>query len=86
MDADAILAYLSDGRRLGNDNVRELARAPDQVRMSVSAIPLYLMPHLDYLRLQQVLPRRRPGGRTAGVVARTAPATFRTGYVVSPRL
>ena len=40
VDADAILAYLSDGRRLGNDNVRELAGAPDQVRMSVSAIPL----------------------------------------------
>ncbi|KZV76457.1 hypothetical protein PENSPDRAFT_741294 [Peniophora sp. CONT] len=30
VDPDAVLAYLSDGRRLGNDNVRELAGAPDQ--------------------------------------------------------
>jgi hypothetical protein len=31
VEEDAILAYLSDGRRLKNDNVRELAGAQDQV-------------------------------------------------------
>lgn len=32
VEEDAILAYLSDGRRLRNENVRELAGAEDQVR------------------------------------------------------
>lgn len=31
VDQEAILAYLSDGRRLMNDNIRELAGAQDQV-------------------------------------------------------
>jgi autophagy-related protein 11 len=31
VDEQAILAYLSDGRRLENENVRELAGAHDQV-------------------------------------------------------
>lgn len=31
VDEEAILAYLSDGRRLRNDNIRELAGAQDQV-------------------------------------------------------
>jgi autophagy-related protein 11 len=31
IDQDAILAYLSDGRRLQNDNIRDFASAQDQV-------------------------------------------------------
>jgi hypothetical protein len=31
VEQEAILAYLSDGRRLRNDNIRELAGAQDQV-------------------------------------------------------
>lgn len=34
VDEDAILAYLPDGRRLRNENVRDLAGAEDQVRYS----------------------------------------------------
>lgn len=33
MDQDAVVAYLSDGRLLRSDNVRELAGAADQVRI-----------------------------------------------------
>jgi hypothetical protein len=32
VDEEAVLAYLSDGRRLRNDNIRDLAGAEDQVR------------------------------------------------------
>jgi hypothetical protein len=32
VDEEAIIAYLSDGRRLRNDSIRELAGAQDQVR------------------------------------------------------
>lgn len=35
---DCILAYLSDGRRLHNENVRELAGVQDQVRRRVSCV------------------------------------------------
>jgi hypothetical protein len=31
VDEEAVLAYLSDGRRLRNDNIRDLAGAEDQV-------------------------------------------------------
>lgn len=33
VDEEAIIAYLSDGRRLRNDSIRDLAGAQDQVRM-----------------------------------------------------
>jgi len=33
VDEEAVLAYLSDGRRLRNDNIRDLAGAEDQVCM-----------------------------------------------------
>ena len=33
VDQDSVLAYLSDGRRLRSENVRELAGAHDQVRV-----------------------------------------------------
>lgn len=33
VDEEAVLAYLSDGRRLRNDNIRDLAGAEDQVRI-----------------------------------------------------
>jgi autophagy-related protein 11 len=39
VDEQAILAYLSDGRRLRNDNIRELLGAQDQVRMLSSYVP-----------------------------------------------
>lgn len=32
IDHEAVLAYLSDGQRLTNSNVRDLAGAADQVR------------------------------------------------------
>jgi autophagy-related protein 11 len=32
IDVDAVLAFLSDGRRLQTDSIRELAGAQDQVR------------------------------------------------------
>jgi autophagy-related protein 11 len=32
VDEQAILAFLSDGRRLWNDNIRELVGSQDQVR------------------------------------------------------
>jgi len=32
VDEEAIIAYMSDGRRLRNDNIRDLAGAQDQVR------------------------------------------------------
>ena len=35
VDEEAVLAYLSDGRRLRNDNIRDLAGAEDQVRIIV---------------------------------------------------
>lgn len=35
VDQDSVLAYLSDGRRLRSENVRELAGATDQVRVPV---------------------------------------------------
>ena len=42
VDEDAILAYLPDGRRLRNENVRDLAGAEDQVRHCQHAVPLTL--------------------------------------------
>lgn len=38
VEQDAVLAYLSDGRRLTNSNVRELAGSQDQVRCLFSDI------------------------------------------------
>jgi autophagy-related protein 11 len=38
IEQDAVLAYLSDGRRLTNNNIREFAGAHDQVR-TVSLSP-----------------------------------------------
>lgn len=37
VDQDSVLAYLSDGRRLMSENVRELAGAHDQVRASAGS-------------------------------------------------
>jgi autophagy-related protein 11 len=37
IEQDAVLAYLSDGRRLTNGNVRDLAGAADQVRVASCA-------------------------------------------------
>ena len=41
VDQDSVLAYLSDGRRLRSDNVRELAGAHDQVRTPLALAILY---------------------------------------------
>ena len=38
VDQDAVLAYLSDGRRLTNDNLRDLAGAPDNVSVDLQAL------------------------------------------------
>lgn len=35
IDQDSILAYLADGRRLREDNIRDLAGVEDQVRSLV---------------------------------------------------
>lgn len=51
MDEDAILAYLSDGRRLRNDNIRELAGAQDQVR---SALMIKVKVALAYTFTQSI--------------------------------
>ena len=41
--ADAVWAYLSDGRPLKNDNVRELAGLEDQVRLAVHAFRVQVL-------------------------------------------
>ena len=43
VDQDSVLAYLSDGRRLRSDNVRELAGAHDQVRASAGPPLHYIL-------------------------------------------
>jgi len=50
----AILAYLSDGRRLKNDNVRELAGVQDQVCGSSMTMSRFQATHIPsvYLRFQ----------------------------------
>jgi autophagy-related protein 11 len=61
VDEEAVLAYLSDGRRLRNDNIRDLAGAEDQVRA--------LFTHSSYLSdtsevdicIQQILSGLRLG-------------------------
>lgn len=53
VDQEAVLAYLSDGQRLGNENVRELAGAHDQVSMACMIEGYYLLIRYrpDYLYL-----------------------------------
>ena len=41
VDPDAVLAYLSDGRRLTNSNIRELAGSQDQVSIFNFSILLF---------------------------------------------
>jgi hypothetical protein len=58
VDQEAILAYLSDGRRLRNDNIRELAGAQDQVGPTPYANSLcfsFMDSLAVYLRVQQIL-------------------------------
>lgn len=43
VDEEAIIAYLSDGRRLRNDSIRELAGAQDQVRVFDSQNPAFYL-------------------------------------------
>ena len=45
VDQDAVLAYLSDGRRLTNDNLRDLAGAPDNVCSFLLLIALIITYH-----------------------------------------
>lgn len=58
---ECILAYLSDGRRLLNDNIRELAGVQDEVRPQIlmfsCAVPDLL--HSDDICVQQSI--SRPG-------------------------
>jgi hypothetical protein len=52
IEESAVLAYLSDGRRLRTDNVRDLAGAQDQVRLLIllcfSHPYLCIIPHCAY--------------------------------------
>lgn len=59
VDQDAVLAYLSDGRRLTNNNIRELAGAQDQVRSVFW--PYHRTDHHQvHLCFQQTLSRLQP--------------------------
>ena len=53
VEQDAILAYLADGRRLTNTNVRELAGSHDQVHKFTLLlhVPLIIYSTLVHLRL-----------------------------------
>ena len=53
----AILAYLSDGRRLTTENVRDLAGAHDEVRLASREGWYLLIAEIDHLCVQQVLSR-----------------------------
>ena len=75
MDQEAILAYLSDGRRLRNDNIRELAGAQDQVCTTVSSSYQFLISLLVYLCFQQILPRFRFGRGATRAESRSTPTT-----------
>jgi len=62
IDQDAVLAYLPDGRRLTNSNIRELTGSQNQVRtrnhFPIETSTLSLAVHL---RFQQILPRSQFG-------------------------
>jgi len=58
LDQEAVLTYLSDGRRLLNSNILDLAGAADQVRDLATRQSEPDVPPIsaDYICIQQILP------------------------------
>jgi hypothetical protein len=61
-----VLAYLSDGRRLRSENIRELAGVQDQVRETVSPSVLLFTDDSDDICLQQAVSGTGPEFSVAG--------------------
>ena len=60
IDPNVALAFLSDGRRLTNGNIRDLAGMPDQVWLACLSFPLSIeFISTVHLRVQQKLHQRR---------------------------
>lgn len=57
VEETAVLAYLSDGRRLRDESIRELAGAVDQVIALIICVFVCLTLISVYIRVQQTLSR-----------------------------